>query len=147
MSSVIRLRLGDDGTVHLPVDNVVAALTPVADHLVDRVGLLPRRRPPAAVPKTLNAVAAGGVNGNYQLSRVDARLLGFSMRETTGAAGATIELRAGDDATADLILAIDLDPGETTREWFGPNGIEFNGGLYVVRVAGTVDGSVWLGEI
>lgn len=146
---VVKVQVHDDGTLHLPVDNVVAGLDELAGTVVDRIGLLPRRRPPAAVPKSIKPVAAGAANANYQLSSVDARLLGFAVREATGVQGAeaVIELHAGTDASGDLIVPITLAGGESDRDWFGPNGITFAGGLYLVRVTGTVDGCVFLGEI
>lgn len=145
--TILRVRVNGDGTLNLPVDGVVAGLNPVVDQLVDRIGLLPRKRPPAAVPKSIGAVAAGAPTANRQLSSVDARLLGFALRETTGVAAAAIELRAGTDPTGDLIVPLNLAGGETAREWFGPNGITFAGGLFLVRVTGTIDGAVYLGEI
>jgi hypothetical protein len=144
MKSILRVKVNDDGTLQLPADDIVRGVDGLFARFAD---LLPRARPPAAVPKVFSAIAAGGVNANRQMSAVDARLLGFSIRETTGAAAATIELRAGTDATGDLIIPINLGAGESAREWYGPDGVAFTGGLYLVRVAGTVDGSIWLGEV
>lgn len=130
--------------VHLPADNVLAFVDPVLGRLEQR-GLLPRRRPPAAVVKTIPAVAAPA--GNRQLTNVPNRLMGFALRETTGTAGATVELRDGTDATGDLVVAVTLAAGESTRDHFGEGGLGLGTGLYLVRVAGSVDGSVWFGEV
>jgi hypothetical protein len=147
MTAIARVRLNDDGTLQMPTDDIVAALDEAAGRVVDRIGLLPRRRPPAAVMKSISAVAAGGVNANRLLSAVDpVRLMGFAFRETAGAV-ASLELRAGTDVTGDLAIGVNLAANGNAREWFGPNGLAVPGGLFLVRLAGSIDGSVWLGEI
>jgi hypothetical protein len=73
-------------------------------------------------------------------------LAGFSLRETTGAAPAVVELRdsqSGTDGT--LVSVITLTAGESVRDWFGADGPSFSYGLIVVRVSGSVDGAVYLG--
>ncbi len=101
----------------------------------------PRLRLPAAYPVPVVARAA---SNSTQLTTVPNTLHGFALRETTGAARAVIELRAGESDDGALVAAITLAAGESVRDWFGPNGIAVSG-LRLVRVSGSADGSVFLG--
>jgi len=83
-----------------------------------------------------------GINGTTRPSLADGALMGFALRETSGAAPATIELRAH-DASGDLIAPITLAAGASTHDWFAGGGISFADGLFVV-VTGAVDGAVFL---
>lgn len=71
-------------------------------------------------------------------------LLGYALRETTGAANATVLLRDGATADGAVVIPITLGPNESTRDWFGPGGISFGNGLFVEVAAGEVEGSVFL---
>jgi hypothetical protein len=107
----------------------------------------PRPRPPAAVVKQLPTLSAGTIP-RRQLTAVQNRLMGYAVRETTGAAAAVVELRDGaDGADGDLVVPIDLKAGETVRDWFGDIGLEVAVGLVVVVVSGAVDGAVYLAEV
>lgn len=67
------------------------------------------------------------------------RLLGFTAKETTGTAGASFLFHNGDDTGDPATTApIDLVPGESTREWFGEDGIASANGIYLERVSGDV---------
>lgn len=81
--------------------------------------------------------------GTTRPATSDGSLVGFALRETTGAASATVELREQDPAGA-LLVPITLTAGSSVREWFAPGGVNFSNGLYVVVVSGSVDGSVFL---
>jgi hypothetical protein len=70
-------------------------------------------------------------------------LLGWSLRETTGAAGATGIIYDGSATTGQIVAPINLAPSETTRDWFGPHGLRIDVGLYFDPTAGTIDGAVW----
>lgn len=86
---------------------------------------------------------AVGTGGTARPTTSAAALIGFAIRETTGAAGATVLLREH-DAAGDVIVPIKLGNGECRSEWFGPGGINVQAGLYVDVVAGAIDGSVFL---
>ena len=88
---------------------------------------------PITVPATGSQVAYGGRS----------LIMGWSLLETTGTAAATVEIWDGQDATGQLIAAISLDPGESTRDWLGPEGIETDIGLFVRVIGGSVRGAVW----
>jgi hypothetical protein len=74
-------------------------------------------------------------------------LTGCSIRETTGAAGATVILHDGRDNTGDEVTSYTLDPGESARDSFGRHGLNLVEGLYVEVVSGSVKGAVYLGDI
>lgn len=76
----------------------------------------------------------------------DYYLYGFALIETTGAAGATLELFDGSDTNSPSVCPVTLKAGESTREWFGPPGITLDRGLFVSVLSGAVRGSVWLGD-
>lgn len=69
-------------------------------------------------------------------------LVGWSVRETTGAAGATVEIRDGSSAGT-LVGASSLAAGLSETQWAGDRGIGVQGGLFVVLVSGAVTGALW----
>ncbi len=71
-------------------------------------------------------------------------LVGFSLRETTGTTDATVILRDGADSAAPLVAVVQLAPGESVRDWFGPGGLGVSEGIYVHVSAGTIEGAVYL---
>lgn len=81
--------------------------------------------------------------GTTRPATSDGSLVGFALRETTGAAAAVVELRES-DAAGPLLVPITLTAGASVREWFAPGGVNFSNGLFVVVVSGSVDGSVFL---
>lgn len=107
----------------------------------------------ASNAKTRNAVRTRGartepLTGGVTSVRVSSSagtLAGFSLRETTGAAPAVVELRDGNDNAGALVSVVTLAAGESVRDWFGGDGPSFDYGLVVVRVSGNVDGAVYLG--
>ena len=94
-------------------------------------------------------MGSGGVK-NVDISGVDqqvvavrfSRYFGFSVRETSGAAAAMLRIHEGTNATGDILDVIDLKAGESAREWYGPQGIDADGGIFVDVVSGAVEGSV-----
>lgn len=71
-------------------------------------------------------------------------LVGYGIRNLSDVAAATVLLRDGSDAAGDLVMPLELAPGESARDWFGPGGIGLSQGLYVDVAAGSVDGAVYL---
>jgi len=84
------------------------------------------------------------VSGDWTASGVSNVLAGYALRETTGAAGATVILRNGTDATGEEIVPVTLAAGESTRDWFGARGPSFDQGVYVDVVTGAIAGAVFL---
>ena len=82
------------------------------------------------------------------------RITWFSFRETTGAALATFRLWDGQDNSGALVAAVNLGPGESTRDYTGRHALPFDGGLFIEVLAGSVEGAVyvvpeteWPGEV
>lgn len=63
---------------------------------------------------------------------------GFSITETTGAAGATVDLFDGESAGGILIARIALLAGESTRDALPYPGLHCRGGLFANVVAGAI---------
>jgi len=68
---------------------------------------------------------------------------GWSVKETAGAAAS---FTIGDGlavAGLDQVFPVALNANETNREWFGPQGIVFEQGLFFHAVAGALTGAVF----
>lgn len=70
-------------------------------------------------------------------------LMGWSVRETSGAAPATVQVLNGQDAGGLEVLAAQLNPSGAARDWFGPQGIRTDVGIFPV-ITGTVAGALWI---
>lgn len=64
------------------------------------------------------------------------RLIGFSSRETIGSGGAVFNLRHGTSNAGALLVTVSLGPGESAREWYGPDGLAAASGIWLERVSG-----------
>lgn len=88
----------------------------------------------------------GPLSANAPIQVGDYFLYGWAVLETTGAAGALIELFDGSDVNSPSIVPIALKAGESSRDWLGAPGITLDRGLFVSVLSGTVRGSVWIGD-
>lgn len=71
---------------------------------------------------------------------------GFSLRNTSGAATATVRIWAHPDkAEGALLDTVHLAESESAREYY-PEGVVADSGLYVEVVSGAVEGSVRVGS-
>jgi hypothetical protein len=71
---------------------------------------------------------------------------GFSIRETSGSAAATVRVYDhASSASGTLIDTIQLAAGESAREWYDGGGIWVENGIYVDVVSGAVEGSLRVG--
>jgi hypothetical protein len=70
------------------------------------------------------------------------RVLGWSFSEEAGAAAKLI-LRDGNGTSGRYVATVTLAANESNREWFGPDGIQVNVGIYVDRISGTTLGGVY----
>lgn len=71
--------------------------------------------------------------------------LGFSLRESTGSAGAVVRIWDNASAASGVILdPIALGAGESAREFYD-GGLDLLHGIYVEIVSGSVEGSVRVG--
>lgn len=71
------------------------------------------------------------------------RLMGYSFKESTGAATAQIAILDGGSVAGSPVVFIDLIANESTRDWFGPGGILIKSGLFLQVIAGSVTGVIW----
>lgn len=83
------------------------------------------------------------VTGSRTASAVSNVVAGFALRETTGAAPATVILRDGADSSGDELIPVTLAAGDSAQVWFGDRGPSFVGGVFV-DVDGAVAGAVFL---
>jgi hypothetical protein len=67
--------------------------------------------------------------------------LGIAVRETGGTGSATVLVYDGTSATGVLLDTIHLPASGSASEWYGPQGITYDRGIFVA-VTGAVDGSV-----
>lgn len=74
-------------------------------------------------------------------------LYGWAIRETSGSATAQLDIYNGAQASGDDIISIALAAGQSTREWFGPQGLELQIGYYPNLVSGAITGSVFIGDL
>jgi hypothetical protein len=73
------------------------------------------------------------------------RLMGYSVMESaTSAAVATLALRQGTTATGAPLAFIELAANGSSTVWFGPQGIQYSGGLFLDRIAGECTVVVWV---
>lgn len=70
------------------------------------------------------------------------RITWYSFSETTGAAGAQLQLIDGSNNTGALIMPVNLNANESTREAVEHHGIPFSNSLYLNILSGTVNGSL-----
>ncbi len=68
-------------------------------------------------------------------------LMGFAARESgSSAAVATFRIMRGPTVTeGTVLLPIELSANQSTGDWFGPEGINAEGGLTIDRIAGEFD--------
>lgn len=107
----------------------------VHDELVSLNGI---RRDGALVRPILNGAS-------LRLSTSAGQVLGYSVRETSGAAAAVLRLRDGSDTSGDLVATIQLPANASATVWLAPHGVAFVQGLYAEVVSGALEGVVYLG--
>lgn len=71
-------------------------------------------------------------------------LFGWALQESTGIAEAVVTLYNGTDTTGLVTAVITLEPNQSVRDWFGPQGVHMNVGLWSVITSGTVVGSLFI---
>lgn len=93
---------------------------------------------PPVLPVSIPAGQSGAVTGG------PTTLCGWSLRNTSAAAVAQIDLYDGADATGQLVATITLAANESTRDYLPQPGVTCRRGVYVNIVAGAVAGAVWV---
>ncbi len=99
----------------------------------------PRRPRPHALP--LSATVSPAVAMLYGAA---CRITGWSLVETTGTARAEIRIIDGRDTTGQVLADITLSAGESTRDYWGPDGIPARVGVLADIVSGSVSGAVYV---
>jgi hypothetical protein len=98
-------------------------------------------------------VQVGIAGGAQNLASTSAgRLVGWSLRESTGANPAVVRLWDGRDNEGALVACINLGQGASETQWMAPGGVSFQHGLFVEVIEGTglsvsVEGAVYLGGV
>lgn len=97
----------------------------------------------ASAPGTAIAASAQVILGGAKA------LCGWSIIESTGAASAAIRLRDGGNNQSRVLLRINLNPGESTRDYLDHHGLEIQTGMVWLEViSGSVEGVLWArGEV
>jgi hypothetical protein len=92
----------------------------------------------------MRSTAVALTGSNQTVAQSSATYCGFSIRETTGTAQATVRVWNGTSATGTLLDDIALSAGQSARELY-PEGILADVGIFVQIVSGTVAGSLRVG--
>lgn len=71
-------------------------------------------------------------------------LMGYSVKEASGTASAEIDIVNGADATGMIVCPVTLSAGQSTEDWFGPQGLQMDVGVFCHVASGAVVGSVWV---
>lgn len=70
------------------------------------------------------------------------RILWHAFKETTGAAGASYDIMDGNAPDAKILLPVTLAANESTRDFFGPHGLEVNNAVFVRVNNGSIVGNI-----
>lgn len=101
-------------------------------------------------PIDLAPAPGTAVNASTQVINGGARALcGWSIIESTGAAAAALRLRDGAGVNSRVLLRINLNPGESTRDYLDHHGLEIQTGMvWLEMISGSVEGVLWArGEV
>lgn len=93
---------------------------------------------PPVLPVSIPTGQSGAVTGG------PTALCGWSLRNTSAAAAAQIDLYDGADATGQLVATITLAASESTRDYLPSPGVTCRRGVYADAVSGSVAGAVWV---
>lgn len=91
------------------------------------------------IPISIPATTAGAT---FALGPV--RLMGWALKENTGAASAAFELYDGNDTTGQSLTPVNLVANESIRDWFGATGVLCERGLFINVTSGTVRGTLFV---
>lgn len=86
-------------------------------------------------------------SGGKIVTGFSVRLMGWTAAETSGSAGCTINVYDGTDTSGSIVLPIKLASGQSSTDWYGPNGILFKNGVYVSMGSGASEGSVFFNHV
>lgn len=82
-------------------------------------------------------------SGSRQVLGFAVRLMGWTAAETSGSASCTINVYDGADTNGPIVLPIKMASGQSSTDWFGPNGIMFRNAVTISMASGQAQGSVF----
>lgn len=94
------------------------------------------------IPTALRILAPGA---SGQLIAGGGKLLGWSIRETSGAAPAVVQLTDGPAGGQGLLQTFGLLAGQSLSDWQAIHPAPYYDAVNVVVVSGAVEGVVWVG--
>jgi hypothetical protein len=105
----------------------------------------------AGLQQTRNALRITGARNapiypNTVLNAAPARVVGWSIRETSGTNPATITLYDSRDTSGDVLAVLNLPAGATSNHGLPSSGVTATEAVYIA-VTGAVLGSVYLGAV
>lgn len=106
-------------------------------------GLAPpaQRHHGAAVPYPVDPT-----NTNAQIVGGTSYLMGWAVRNTSATAGAAFSIWSGTQPAGVKAFPVNLAANESSREWFGPDGVWMVNGVTFNIESGAVEGSVMVAE-
>lgn len=75
------------------------------------------------------------------------RLVGWSVRETTGSTAAGFDLMDGGSVNDSAPVTVNLLAGASSFGWVGHPGPKFDGGMFYNPRTGTIAGAVWVEDL
>ena len=94
--------------------------------------------------RSVKGVGIGATTTTAQFFTGPARLMGWALRETTGAAGASCDLYDGNDVTGGIMVPFTFLANESVRDWLGPNGVLITRGAFLNVLTGSVKGALFV---
>jgi hypothetical protein len=91
----------------------------------------------------IRPVSLRAVTADTPLIGMGGRLMGWALRESTGASFAALEFYDGASAGGTLIAPINIGQGGFLTFWYGDVGIDVESGIFVHMVAGSMDITVY----
>lgn len=92
----------------------------------------------------VDAFPFGPTTASVQVVNRQCVILGFGIRETTGAAAASVDVVDGADDNAPVLIPIDLTAGQSARDAFSTWGIMAQRGARIKVRSGSVSGALFL---
>jgi hypothetical protein len=94
-------------------------------------------------PRAIHALPVTLSGAGVQLLELPVEFCGWSLRETTGSAGASVDFYTGSGTGGELIASTAPASGMSTSLSLNNHGVWARRGIYVNVVSGAVTGVVW----
>lgn len=83
-------------------------------------------------------------SADNQVTTKECRVVGWSLRESTGSANAALEFYDGPSEAAQIIGTVGLAQGMSDTQHLAEGGVRCRRGLFVEMITGSITGAVWL---